>query len=296
MSPQTGLTLRYCENPPAKRRPAATRAKRILLFGALLLIAAGQLLPLFWLLDYSLLKSGDLFGAYFLKLPDPPQWTNYAKAWVDGMILPYFLNSVIIVGSTVVLSVLSAFMLAFACTRMQWRLSSTIYGLVMLGMMIPIHATLLPNFQLFSRLQMLDTYWSLIIPYAAFNLPFNALVFTGFLKTIPRALEESAMIDGCGIWGTMFRIVAPITKPAFVTVGVMTFISGWNEFIMANTYLASDRYRTLPFSVIKFIGYYTADYATQFACMALVALPILIVYGFLNKYITDGATMGAIKG
>ena len=104
------------------------------------------------------------------------------------------------------------------------------------------------------------------------------------------------MIDGCSIWGTMFRIVAPITKPAYVTVGVMTFINAWNEFIMANTYLASDRCRTLPFSVIKFIGYYTADYATQFACMTLVALPILIVYGFFNKYVTDGATMGAIKG
>ncbi|MCL6613423.1 MAG: carbohydrate ABC transporter permease [Firmicutes bacterium] len=279
-----------------RRRAAWRRFRRCLLYAVLILIAVGQLFPLIWLLDYSLLKSGDLFGTEFLKLPDPPQWGNYVKAWTDGLILPYFINSVIVAGAAVLLTVLCAFMLAFACTRMQWRLSAMVYGFVMLGMMIPIHATLLPNFQLFNGLGMLDTYWSLIVPYVAFNLPFSTLVFTGFLKTIPRALEESALIDGCTIWGAMFKIVAPITKPALVTVSVMTFVSAWNEFIMANTYLSSDRCRTLPFSVIKFIGYYTADYATQFACMMLVALPILVVYAFLNRYITEGATMGAIRG
>jgi len=292
----TGLLNTRPPGSVSRPNPAWLRLKRYLLYAVLILLAVGQLFPLIWLLDYSLLKSGDLFGTEFLKLPNPPQWSNYVKAWIDGLIFPYFINSVIITGSTVLFTVLAAFLLAYACTRMQWRLSGAVYGLVMLGMMIPIHATLLPNFQLFAKMGLLDTYWGLIIPYVAFNLPFSTLVFTGFLQTVPRALEESALIDGCSIWGMMFRIVAPITKPAVVTVSVMTFVSAWNEFIMANTYLSSDRCRTLPFSVIKFIGYYTADYATQFACMMLVALPILIVYGFLNRYITEGVTMGALRG
>ncbi|MGE5550474.1 MAG: carbohydrate ABC transporter permease [Bacteroidota bacterium] len=272
------------------------KIRRVMLYAVLIAIALAQLFPLLWLLDFSLLKSGDLFGADFLKWPSPPQWVNYAKAWRDGMIPTLLMNSLIVVGFACLVAVSFSFLIAYACTRMEWRLSQVVLGLVMLGMMIPIHATLLPNFQLFSRLGILDTYFALIIPYAAFQIPFNTLIFSGFLKTIPRALEESALMDGCSIWGAMFRIVAPITKPALITVTVMTFIGNWNEVVMSYIFISSDQLRTLPYSVLKFVGYYSADYAVQFACMALVALPILVVYAFLNKYITDGATMGAIKG
>jgi raffinose/stachyose/melibiose transport system permease protein len=270
--------------------------KKAIVYTLLSVLAAVQLFPLIWLFDFSLVKSGEVFGADFLKWPNPPQWINYLRAWTNGMILPYFINSVIVVTLTVILGVICSFMVAYACTRMTWKGRSLVYGFIMLGMMVPIHATLLPNFLLFNKLNMLDSYWALIIPYTAFSLSFNTLIFTGFLKSVPRALEESAIIDGCGTWGVMFRIVAPISKPAMMTVAVMTFVGNWNEFIMANTFLSTDTYRTLPFSVIKFMGYYVSDYATQFACMMLVALPTLLVYVFLNKYITEGATVGAVKG
>lgn len=272
------------------------RIKRILLYVFLIIIAAGQLFPLIWLVDYSLVKSSELFGSDFLKWPEPFQWINYQRAWVDGKIFTYFINSAIVVGTAVVLSVLFSYMLSYACTRMDWKLSPVVYGFVMLGMMIPIHATLLPNFILFNKTGITDTYWALIIPYVAFTLSFNTLVFAGFLKTIPRALEESALIDGCSIWGAMFRIVAPVAKPAIITTAIMTFINNWNEFIMVNTFIRSDNLRTLPFSVYKFTGEYSSDYAVQFACMVFVALPSLIIYLLLNKYITEGVTVGAIKG
>jgi raffinose/stachyose/melibiose transport system permease protein len=179
---------------------------------------------------------------------------------------------------------------------MDWKLRGPVYGFVLLAMMIPIHATLLPNFLLFKQFGLLDSYFGVIIPYIAFQLPFNTLVFTGFLTTIHRALEESALIDGCSIWGVMFRIVAPVTKPAIITVAIMTFISYWNEFIMANTFLSTETYKTLPFSVFKFVGEYSSDYAVQFACMVFVALPSILIYLLLNKYITSGVTMGAVKG
>jgi len=270
--------------------------KKILLYLLLIIIALGQIFPLIWLINYSLVKSSELFGNDFLKWPNPFQWINYYHAWIDGHILLYFTNSVIVVGSSVILSVLLSFMLAYACMRMEWKLRTLTYGFVMLGMMIPIHATLLPNFMMFNATKIINTYWALIIPYTAFSLSFNTMVYSGFLKTIPRALEESALIDGCSIWGAMFKIIAPITKPAMVTVAIMTFIGNWNEFIMVNTYLSSDNLRTLPFSVYKFTGEYSSDYAIQFACMVLVALPSLLIYFILNKYITEGVTMGAVKG
>lgn len=104
------------------------------------------------------------------------------------------------------------------------------------------------------------------------------------------------MIDGCSVWSCLFHIIAPMTKPALMTTAIMTFINNWNEFIMANTYLSTEDVRTLPFSVIKFVGYYRSDYAIQFACMTIVAIPSLIIYFALNKHITEGVTAGAVKG
>jgi ABC-type sugar transport system, permease component len=270
--------------------------KKILLYIVLIALAIGQLFPLIWLFDYSLAKSGDLFGAEFMKIPNPPLWSNFIRAWVDGKIFHYFINSCIIVGASVFLSMIVSLLLAYACTRMEWKLRGIVFGFALIGMMIPIHATLLPNFLLFNFFHLLNTHIGLIIPYVAFTIPLNTFMLSGFLKTIPRSLEESAMIDGCNIWGALFKIIAPVTKPALITIAIITFINNWNEFIMANTYLSSDEVRTLPFSVINFQGYYSSDYSLQFACMAIVAIPSLLIYFILNKYITEGVTMGAIKG
>ena len=285
-------TLTYQQN--SQRKPWSV--KTILMYIFMIALAVSQLFPLVWLIDYSMVKSGDLFGNEFLKIPNPIQWVNFERAWVDGKIMQFLSNSVIIVGATVIFAVLISYMLAYACTRMEWKLRGPVYGFVLLAMMIPIHATLLPNFLVFKQFGLLDSYLGVIIPYIAFQLPFNTLVFTGFLTTIHRALEESALIDGCSIWGVMFKIVAPVTKPAMMTVAIMTFISYWNEFIMANTFLSTETYKTLPFSVFKFVGEYSSDYAVQFACMVFVALPSILIYLLLNKYITGGVTMGAVKG
>ena len=272
------------------------KLKNFLFYGFLTGLAISQIFPLVWLFNYSLVKSGDLFGTEFMKIPHPPLWHNFVRAWVDGQVFHYFTNSVIVVGFSVALSVLCSFLLAYACTRMEWKLSYLVYGFVLMGMMIPIHATLLPNFLLFNKLNLLNTHLGLIIPYVAFTIPFNTIMISGFLKSIPRALEESAMIDGCSVWSSLFLIIAPMAKPALITTAIMTFMTNWNEFIMANTYLSTEDVRTLPFSIIKFVGYYRSDYAIQFACMTIVAIPSLIIYFMLNKYITEGVTAGAIKG
>ncbi len=290
------MKMHLLESGDLNSQSVLSKIKTFLFYGFLIGLAVGQIFPLVWLFNYSLVKSGDLFGTDFIKIPNPPLWQNYVRAWVDGQIFHYFINSVIVVGFSVILSVLISFLLAYACTRMEWKLSGLVYGFVLMGMMIPIHATLLPNFLLFNKLNLLDTHLGLIIPYVAFTVPFNTILISGFLQSIHRALEESAMIDGCSVWKTVFLIIAPITKPALITTAIMTFINNWNEFIMANTYLSTEAVRTLPFSVIKFVGYYRSDYAIQFACMAIVAIPSLIIYFALNKYITEGVTAGAVKG
>ena len=277
-------------------RKTAWRAWKMLLYSLLSVFALLQVFPLLWVLDYSLLKSGDLFGPELLKLPLLPQWSNYARAWVDGRIARFFLNSAIVVGVSVVASTFLSFCLAYSVTRMQWRLRPLVLAAVTMGMVVPIHTTLLPNFLWFSRFRLIDTHLGLIIPYVAFTLSFNTLVYIGQLKTLPRSMEESAFIDGASWPRILWSVVAPMSAPATVTVFVMTFLTNWNEFIMAYTYLATENLRTLPFSIIKFQGLYRSDYAVQFAVMALVAVVPLLLYFFFSKWIMAGVTAGALKG
>ena len=274
----------------------AIPAARWLLYALLVLLALVQIFPLVWVFDYSIQKSGDLFGPEILRLPDAPLWRNYARAWIDGKVPRYFLNSVVVVSFATAASTAFSFCLAYAITRMKWRLKFLGALLVTVGMVVPIHTTLLPNFVWFNVFKLIDTHLGLIIPYAAFTISFNTLVYSGQIKTIPVSMEESAFMDGASWPRILASIVAPMAAPATITVGVMTFLNNWNEFIMANTYLATDNLRTLPFSIIRFQGQYSSDYAVQFACMFLVALPPLVLYFFFSKQIMAGATAGAIKG
>jgi raffinose/stachyose/melibiose transport system permease protein len=261
---------------------------------ALVLFALAQLFPLGWVVVDSLRRSGDLFGA--LALPAALQWANYARAWTDGHIVRYGLNSLIVVTASTAASTALSFCLGYALTRMRWRLRRLAFAAVGLGMVVPVHATLLPNFLWYGVFGLLDTRLGLILPYVAFTLSFNTLVYASHFARLPAALEEAALIDGASWPRILWSVVAPLSKPATITVAVMTFLFGWNEFIMANTYLASDDLRTLPFAVIRFQGEYSADYAAQFACMVIVALPALALYLVFSRQLLAGATAGAVKG
>lgn len=265
------------------------------LHAGLILFAISQLFPLVWVVLYSIQKSGDLFGPELLRFPDDPQWTNYVRAWTDGKIARYGLNSLIVVGVSTVISTGLAFCMAYAIARMRWRRKAFALGAVTLALVVPIHSTLLPNFMWFGVFGLIDTRLGLIIPYVAFTLSINTLIYLGPLQNLPVSLEEAAFLDGASWPRILWSVVLPLAAPATVTVAVTTFLTSWNEFIMANTYLASDELRTLPFAIIQFQGQYSSDYAIQFACMVIVAVPALALYLLFSRRIMAGATAGAVK-
>lgn len=269
---------------------------RTILWIVLILVAVIQIFPLVWLVDFSLASSTEMFTSGLLIIPEKIQWGNYAKAFTDGHFLQYLKNSVLINGLAVIFVILISIMTAYACHRMKWKLSNLVKTILLLGMMIPIHATLLPNYKIYNMLGLTDTIWALLIPYVAFSLPQAMFLMTSFLDSIPMELEEAAVMDGCGIYRIVFQIVTPMLKPSIATVSIMTFLNNWNEFMMASTYLSSPKWKTLPFSVLEFTGQYSSNYAVQFAVMALTAAPAVIVYIILNKHITKGVAMGAVKG
>lgn len=269
---------------------------KVILWIVLIIVAVIQLFPLIWLVDFSLGSSNEMFTKGLLIIPEKIRWDNYVKAFVDGNFLHYLRNSVLINTLAVIFVVIISIMAAFACQRMKWKLSGLVSTLLVMGMMIPIHATLLPNYKIYSTLHLTDTIWALLIPYVAFSLPQGMFLMTGFIQAVPKELEEAAVMDGCGIYRIVFQIVTPLLKPSIATVAIMTFLNNWNEFMMASTYLSTPTWKTLPFSVLEFTGEYSSNYAVQFAVMALTAAPAVIVYVILNKHITKGVAMGAVKG
>jgi raffinose/stachyose/melibiose transport system permease protein len=272
------------------------KTRKVLLYSFMIGISIIQLFPLLWLINFSLLRSGEFFGSSFLKWPETFIWENYTNAFTYGRVPLFLFNSLFITTITVIVSAIVSLMMAYAFTRMKWRFRTLVMNIVLLGMIIPIHATLLPNFILFNQLQLLDNPLALIIPYIGFSIPISMFILTGFLETIPRSLEESAVIDGSSVMGIIFRIILPVTKPAIATVCVINFISWWNEFIMANTFITSDHLKTIPFSIMKFAGEYSSNYGAQFAVMTMIAIPSVLIYLLFTEQMTKGITAGAVKG
>ncbi|MBU9744554.1 carbohydrate ABC transporter permease [Lachnospiraceae bacterium ASD3451] len=276
----------------AEKKKKWKRARLLILLSVVALL---NLFPLVWLLDYSLLSNSDFYGDSIMKLPAPPLWSNYFSAIVDGKFFNYLLNSLFITGITIAVVITLSICLGYALIRMKWKGSRFVYTLLITGIMIPIHTTLLPNFFAFQVYGILNTRIALILPYIAFSMSLGLFIMSGFIEGIPRSLEEAAVMDGCGVLRIIKNVVIPLSKPAAVTVATMTFFNCWNEFIMAATYTSSDTIRTLPFAVMNFSGKYTSNYTVQFAVMFLSTVPAIIIFILFNKQMTKGIIAGAIK-
>lgn len=255
-----------------------------------------NLFPIYWMFTFSLKDNAEIFGANVIGMPFVWRWENYEAALRVGNMGQFFLNSFIVSGITILLTVFIAMMAAFALTRMIWKGRKVMNHALILGMTIPVHAAILPIFIVLSNLKMLSSYQSLIVPYTAFALAIATLIFTGFMQDIPKELDESACIDGCSIWGIFWRIIFPMMRPAISTVGIFTFISTWNEMMFAVIFISKAEFRTLTVGIQTLAGSYTRDWGPIGAALALATFPTLIVYAFLSRKIHESFNAGAIKG
>ncbi len=255
-----------------------------------------NLFPVYWMFTFSLKNNAEIFGDNVAGLPKYWLSSNYSSALSTGKMGIYFLNSAIVAIATILITLVAALMATFALTRLIWKRRKTLNKFFMLGLTIPIHASIVPVYVTLSRLHLLNTYWALIIPYSAFSLAMAILVCTGFMNEIPRELDESACIDGCSVWGVFFRIIVPMMKPAVATVGIYTFLQCWNELMFANVFISKSELRTLPVGVQALSGQYTTNWGPIGAALVLATFPTLFIYLFLSKKIQDSFVAGAIKG
>lgn len=268
---------------------------KMVVYGLLIAFSLTCVYPLIWLFINSVKNNTELFDNPWLP-GETMQFANYAKAWVGGKIGTGFLNSVFVSAVSVIVTIIVGSMSAFAIKRLKWKLSGLVLGLFLLGVMIPIHSTLIPLFILFKNVGFADKYIALILPYVAFALPTSVFILTGFMGSFPKDIEEAAVMDGCSMAGVFWRMIMPLSKSAIATITIFNFVSMWNELMFAMIFISDPLKMTLPVSLTRFKGQYSTDWTVQLAATMIMVLPSIVIYMFLNDKIIESMTVGAVKG
>nr|WP_297769650.1 carbohydrate ABC transporter permease [uncultured Butyrivibrio sp.] len=262
----------------------------------LVIWAVINLFPIYFMFTFSLKSNEEIFGENIIGLPKHWLWSNYSSALNTGNMALYFFNSLLVTTLAIAISIMAAMMACYAITRIRWKFSGLTNAFFMLGLTIPIQASIVPVYVVMSKAHWLNKYSTLIVPYSAFALSMAILICTGFMSEIPFALDEAARIDGCGLFGTFFKIILPLMKPAISTVGIYSYLQCWNEFMFANVFISDSKHRTLPVGIKALSGQYTTDWGPIGAALAIATFPTLIVYLFLSRRIQASFIAGAVKG
>ncbi|RTE09917.1 carbohydrate ABC transporter permease [Paenibacillus whitsoniae] len=278
-----------------RRRKSFSIVKTLVLL-LLSVLVVTQLYPLVWLAIYSLKTNEEILSGRFFALPHVLQWKNFTDAIDAGHYFQYLKNSLFVTVVTMVCVLFLSSLAAYAITRFKWKYGNIVMVIFLIGMMIPMQATLLPLMIIFKHMHILNTHLALILPYIAFQTPVAVFILSGFMRSIPAEIEESAVVDGAGVFKIFTGIMLPISVPPMMTVCILTFINIWNEYILAATFISSERLKTLPFGVNSFVSQYSVNYGAIGAFLVLGALPVIIIYFLLADKITKGMVAGAVKG
>lgn len=267
--------------------------RRVGIEALLLVLVLVVVIPFLMILAGSL---KDVNEAAKFKLSFPAEWRfdNFATVFQEGKIVRGYLNSAIISAGALIITNLFAALASFSIQRNNSRISNFFYFFFIVGLVMPV--SLVPTIKLMMGLGIHNTFQGMILYYSAVLLPFTVFLMTGYLKTVPRELDESGIIDGCSPLRLFFSIVLPLMQPVIVTASLLTVISVWNDF-MGPFYLLTDGTKwTVTVSVYNYVGKYSSDWNLIFADIIVVIMPILLLYFLLQEYIVEGMTAGAMKG
>lgn len=262
--------------------------------GFLWIYAFISMAPLVLMVSNSLRTTQDM-AAHPLGLPTSPTFESYQKAWVTASFEVYFFNSVFVTVSAVVLSTAVSLLSAYAFARTKSKLFSTLEGVFLSGLMLPVYLAILPLFFLLDSMQMTSSRLSLILVYAALGIPFSTFVLAAFFRQLPIELDEAAKLDGAGPMTTFLRLHLPLVRPAIATVVIFRFVPVWNDFFYPLILMRDRSVYTLPVGITRFFGEYQTDWATLFAGLTLATIPLVILFLAATKQIVSGLTAGMNK-
>lgn len=259
------------------------------------LVAASlvALAPVAWIAGLSLRQGADVYSRSVLPATLHPE--NYLRAWNEFGLAGLLLNSVIVTGASVAAGVVFAVLAAYGFARLPFRGSDAIFIAILLGLMVPPAALIIPLFVEIRSLGLYDTHVGLSLVYVAFGLPLSILILRAFFGSIPRELIEAARIDGASERWILWDVVVPLARAPIATVTILLFLFSWNDFFLALVLLRDAGTYTLPVGISQFIGQYSTPFELVAAAVLIASLPILVLYLFLHRYFERGVAEGAIK-
>lgn len=269
--------------------------KKVILYVVLAILAIIWIIPIFTLIATSLKHKKDFMsGLSLFQLPAQIAWDNFANAITQGRLFTYMKNDLIVSFLKVPLGIFVGSLAAFSLTRLNIKHKTGIFIFFLIGMMLPMQTALVPINMIYSKLNLLNTYFGLFYVYIGFGLSYCILVMRGFMLGIPKDIDEAAYIDGCTKWQLFYKIILPIAKPAVATLFITDFLSTWNEYLLASVIINDNALKTVPVGIMTFVGEHGTDYGLLCAGVLISVLPVMIVYLAFQRHFVEGMA-GAVK-
>jgi raffinose/stachyose/melibiose transport system permease protein len=273
---------------------AARQLPRLLVSGALLLLALIFFFPLIWMVMSSFKTNSAIFSAPFAP-PASIDFSKWAEAWTVGNLGQYAINSAIVTVASVVLILLLGSAAAYALSRYRFRGRGLVLGLFALGLILPLQSYFIAQSSIFTQLGITDTRIALIIPYTAMGLSLAIYLLKVYLDALPEELFEAAKIDGASDRQMFATVALPLLRPGLATVAIFSALAAWNEFLLALLYIQDDTLKTIPTGLLAFSTRYVTDYSLLFSALSIVTIPMIVIYVVFNRQIVAGITAGSVK-
>ncbi|WP_295812561.1 carbohydrate ABC transporter permease [uncultured Nitratireductor sp.] len=275
-----------------KRSPLQT----FLLYACVVVTLVIILFPVYWLIVTALSTTVELSGLPPSFWPEMPQWGVFTKVWNERPIPLWLLNSALAALGSVALSMVVSVLAGYALSRFNVRGGHGLGLFILTAKMLPATLLVIPLFAIFRQLGMIGNLWTLVLAHATLIIPFTTWMLKGYFDTIPRELEQAAMVDGCSPLGALWRVILPVSTPGLAATALYAFVLSWADYAYARTFLINSQDSwTANLGIATMRGEYTTDWNEISAAAVFVALPIIIIYLFLERYLVGGLTAGAEK-
>jgi multiple sugar transport system permease protein len=268
--------------------------KMTLIAGAV--VAINGFFPALWILFTSLKTESELMRLPITIWPAAPTLGNYTRVFVDQPIFLFMWNSFVVAVLSTLLCVTVSALAAYALVRLRIPAPNLILSVLLAVAMFPLISLMVPLFSVMRDLQLLNTWWALVFPYAVLSMPVCTLVLISFFQDIPRDLENAAMIDGCSRIGALWHVVIPLTAPGVFTAGILAFVNAWDEFLLALTLAPRVASRTLPVGITLYQGEFSFPWPIISAALIIAIVPICIIIAVFQERVVGGLTSGGVKG
>lgn len=265
-------------------------------YTTLIIISFICLVPFYWMIRSSFMDMSQIFTMPPVWIPDPIKFSNYKEALTMLPFAKYFVNTLIVVILTVSGTVITSSLCAYSFSRINWKGRDKVFGILLTAMMIPFAVTLIPTFIGWQKLGFINTYAPLVAPAWFGGGVFNVFLLRQFFKTIPKELDEAAIVDGAGHFTIYSKIILPLSKPSLIVVGLFSFMASWNDFLGPLVYLNDGEKFTLSLGLMQFQGMYTAQWQYMMAASSVVVIPTVVIFFMGQKYFIEGISMTGMKG